>query len=428
MLLRALQTKAHLSPVVGSVKIGHASLGGNIRTKSTANRSGKMDASLHPLSGLYKPHQLKALYYGLDVVKAHLLSCLPTESSKAFIITGRSLATKTPLIKDIESLLGAKHHAGTFSNIKEHAPVAQLDEATAQVKTDSAIDTIISVGGGSPIDSAKAIVYRMHETSGKWLAHVTIPTTLSAAECSAIAGYTQADGVKTAIADANVYPRAILYDPKFGLHTPPSLLLSTGFRALDHAVELQYHPSATWVPCRLVSLSAIGELFRLLPRYKANPKDEDAITGLFLAAYASFGFLGQNFRGGLGLSHSLGYALGSPYGIPHGITSCLTLGHVVKLKARQNHENAEAVAAILPYMGGKRSGDDLKDSDLVGDKILGLVEEMGLKTNLTERGVSKDQIDIICARATGGLTPSKDKSPEEEQLLKAVRGLVEALY
>jgi alcohol dehydrogenase class IV len=391
-----------------------------------------MDSSLHPLQGLYRPNNLKALYYGVDVVKKHLLAALPTEKSKAFIITGSSLATKTPLIKSLEELLTPAHHAGTFSKIGEHAPVAQLDQATEIVRQDDTIDTIISVGGGSPIDSAKAIVYRVNETSEgnkKWLLHIAIPTTLSAAECTAAAGYTRADGVKTGISHPNTYPQYIFYDASFGLYTPPSLFLSTGFRALDHAVEAQYHPTATWIPCRLVALNAIGELFRLLPKYKADPKDQDTITGLFLAAYASLAFFGLNVRGALGLSHQLGYALGSPYGIPHGITSCLTLGHVVKLMARRSPEHAQNVAAILPYTGrGQRSGDDLKDSDAVGDQILSLVQEMGLKTNLTEKGVAREQLDVICARATGGLTPQKEKTPQEEQTLNAVRALVEKLW
>ena len=414
-MLRALQTKLHLNPTPALI---------SLKTVRTI----KMEAKLHPLSGFYKPNQLKGLYYGPDVVKNQILSVLPTESSKAFIITGNSLATKTPLIKDLESLLSSKHHAGTFSNIKEHAPVAQLDEATKQVKADSTIDTIISVGGGSPIDSAKAIVYRVNEVSQKWLLHITIPTTLSAAEATAIAGYTQADGVKTGISHPNVYPAHIFYDPKFGLHTPAKLFLSTGLRALDHAVESQYHPNATWIPTRLVALNAIQELFRLLPKYKTDPKNEDVITGLFLAAYASLGFLGQNIKGGLGLSHTLGYALGSPYGIPHGITSCLTLGHVVKLKARQSAENAEEITKILPYISEKPSGDNVKDSDLVGDRILSLVQDLGLKTTLTKEGVGKDQLDIICARATGGLMPDKEKSKQEEQVLDAVRKLVEGLW
>lgn len=100
----------------------------------------------------------------------------------------------------------------------------------------------------------------------------------------------------------------------------------------------------------------------------------------------------------------------------------------MKLKARQSKQNAEAIANILPYIGQARSGDDLKDSDTLGDRILGLVQDSGLKTTLTEKGVGKDQVDIICARATGGLMPGKTKNEEEEQISKAVRHLVEGLF
>ena len=379
------------------------------------------------LSGLYKPHQLKELHYGPGVVQEKLLSALPTESSRAFIVTGQSLATKTPLIKDLEKLLGSKHHAGTFNNIKEHAPIAQLDEATDQVQADQDIDTIISVGGGSPIDSSKAIIFRVHEKFSKWLTHITIPTTLSAAEATAIAGYTTASGVKTGIAHPKVYPSYIFYDVGYGLYTPPQLMLSTGLRALDHAIESQYHASAS-LPTRLITLGAVGELFTQLTKYKDDPKDEDTITRLFLAAFSSLGFMGQGLRGGLGLSHSLGYALGSPYGIPHGVTSGLTLGHVVKLMARKSPENAANIAKVLPYISEQSTGDAVKDSDIVGDRILKLVKDLGVNTTLTEKGVGKDQVDIIVARATGGLTADKEKTAEEDALYTHVKALVEGLY
>lgn len=141
-----------------------------------AAKSPAMESQLSPLAGLWQPNNLKSMYYGPGMVKAHLLECLPSESSKAFIITGSSLANKTTLIKQVEELLGSKHHAGTFSKIGQHAPIKELDEATEQVKNDSSIDTIISIGGGSPIDSAKAISYRVYETSDKFLHHIAIPT------------------------------------------------------------------------------------------------------------------------------------------------------------------------------------------------------------------------------------------------------------
>jgi alcohol dehydrogenase class IV len=164
---------------------------------------------------------------------------------------------------------------------------------------------------------------------------------------------------------------------------------------------------------------AAGELFKWLPKYKADPKDEQVITRLQLAAFASLGFIALNLKGGLGLSHGLGYALGSPYGIPHGITSCLTLGHVIKLKAEMSAEDAEQIARMAPFIGTNKSGDNQKDAVAVGDAILDLVKKLDLKTTLTEKGVGKDQVPVITQRATG-----KDSGPLHDK----VKALVEGLY
>jgi alcohol dehydrogenase class IV len=375
------------------------------------------DATNQPLSGLWQPTQLQKLHYGSDSVKKHLLDCLPNENSKAFIITGSSLATKTSLVKQVEELLGSKH-AGTFSKIGQHAPVAQLDEATEIVKKDDSVDTVISIGGGSPIDSAKAISYRLHDKSGKWLYHIAIPTTLSASECTMMAGYTESDGVKTGVRGKELVPHVVLYDAKFGLETPERLWTSTGLRAMDHAIELLYHPTATEMPARWLTLQAAASLFENLPKYKADPKNEDTITKLQLAAFASLGFLGYNIKGGLGLSHALGYALGSPYDIPHGITSCLTLGHVVKLKANDSSA-ADQISRLLPFIGESASGDSKRDAEKVGDRILKLVRDLGLDSDLSKYKVGQDQIPVITKRATG---------QESGDVYNAVEELVKGLF
>lgn len=383
-------------------------------------KSSKVESSQNPLSGLWKPTHLQRLYYGAESVKKHLIECLPRETSKAFIVTGTSLANKTNLIKQVEELLGSRHHAATYSKIGQHAPVKQLDEATDLVLKDDNVDTIISVGGGSPIDSAKAISYRMSQRkAGKFLYHITIPTTLSAAECTIAAGYMNEDGIKSGVADPNIAVRVILYDAKFMLDTPPWLSMSTAMRSMDHAMELMYHPTTTEMPCRAMALWAAGELFDNLPKYKADPKDEQVITRLQLAAFASLGFIALNLKGGLGLSHGLGYALGSPYGIPHGITSCLTLGHVVKLKAESSSEDAAQIARMAPFVGIPKSGDEKKDGVAVGEAILDLVKRLDLKTSLTEKSVGKDQVPIITKRATG---------QESGHIYDKVKTLVEGLY
>ena len=376
------------------------------------------ESTEHPLSGLWKPTHLQRLYYGPSSVQTHLLECLLKDSSKAFIITGSSLANKTPLIKEVEDLLSQKHHAGTFTKIKQHAPIAQLDEATEIVRKDSSIDTIISIGGGSPIDSAKAISHRLHEKSGKYLYHITIPTTLSAAECTFWAGYTKEDGVKTSVSSPELAVHVIIYDAKFALETPQSLWLSTGIRSLDHAVELLYHPTSTEVPAKQLVLTAISTLFEYLPKSKAEPNNQDYITRLLLAAFSSLYPVGTNVKGGLGLSHSLGYALGSPYSIPHGVTSCLTLAKVVRLKA-EDPETAAQIARVLPFIGRTRSGDDREDAIKVGDAIEGLVMELGLPTTVKKYNVGEDQVPKITTMAT-----RQEGGPLYDKVSKLVESLL----
>lgn len=223
----------------------------------------------------------------------------------------------------------------------------------------------------------------------------------------------------TGVGHPELAPHVVIYDPKFALDTPEWLFMSTAIRSLDHAMELMYHPTATEMPCRQMALYAAGELFSNLPKYKQNPKDEDVITRLQLAAFASLGFLALNVKGALGLSHSLGYALGSPYQIPHGITSCLTLGHVVKLKAESSQADAEQLARMAPFIGIAKSGDNKKDATAVGDAILQLVQQLGLKTTLTEKGVGKDQVHTIVKLAT---------REESGPVYDRVKQLVEGLY
>jgi len=190
-----------------------------------------------------------------------------------------------------------------------------------------------------------------------------------------------------------------VYDGDIALYTPTNLWTSTGvsplfrqsqnprpnklqIRALDHAVELLYHPLASEIPTKRLALEAIRDLFTYLPQSKSNPTDADVRQKLFLACYAAlFPFL---YTGGVGLSHSIGHALGATYSIPHGITSCLTLAPVVALKAKTKPEEAKMIARIVPYIGKTSEGSDEKDSLVVSQAIAGLVKELGHKTSLTE--------------------------------------------
>lgn len=142
-------------------------------------------------AGEYEPTPLAKVVYGRGSIDRlpELLESL--NASKAFIVTGHSLQTKTPVIKEIEGILGSKH-IKTFSKIAQHAPISAIREAVDDA-TQAGVDVFISVGGGSPIDSVKGTYLSIHEVTivivntlqkehgGDFLPHIAIPTTLSVA-------------------------------------------------------------------------------------------------------------------------------------------------------------------------------------------------------------------------------------------------------
>ncbi|KAI2831499.1 hypothetical protein CBS133816_2414 [Aspergillus niger] len=271
----------------------------------------------HPLSGHWQPNpHLQHLYYGPDCVSQHLLNALPSPTSKAIIITGTTLATRTPLVQRLQTLL-ATHYVTTISSITQHTPSHTIDDAIKTILTlhaqDPTIDTLISLGGGSPIDAAKILALRFFQATTSTLTHLAIPTTLSAAETTPAGSATQPDGTKTGIRDAKMAVHAIFYDPAYTKYTPMDLWLSTGIRALDHAVEAMYHPTASEVPWKILAIYAVGELFECLPKAKedCDMSDDATTVRLMLASFASSGLKGEDLGNGMGLSHSLGYALGT---------------------------------------------------------------------------------------------------------------------
>lgn len=96
-----------------------------------------------------------------------------------------------------------------------HRPIGAIREATDLVKAAGA-DVLISIGGGSPIDSAKAIAYQIHQDNGKWLPSIAVPTTLSVAETTQNAGFTTEEKKKIAVSNPELVPKGsckLLFTP-----------------------------------------------------------------------------------------------------------------------------------------------------------------------------------------------------------------------
>lgn len=377
-----------------------------------------MVESLH---GAYAYHEaLKAIYYGPGCLRTALPQLLSVLGGrKALIVTGRSLREKTNVVSNVEGVLKDKGaFGGTFSQIGQHAPIQGIVDGIKAFK-DVDADIFISVGGGSPVDATKVMVNRLHETRGKFLSHIAIPTTLSAAEYTCGAGYTDEQGNKTSIANPMMAPSGIILDAELTLATPEKLWLSTGLRALDHAVESLYRPGVA-PPLKVLCYAAISDLFTNLPLSQAEPNSLDVRQRLLIAAWMSLWPMRVEKYGSLGLSHSLGHKLGATYGIPHGVTSCLTLAAVVALKAETaTEEDRAALAHVLFYLREPSTGTAVGDVVRLSSMINELAEKLGLRSNLVTYDVPREDLPKIARLATGNA---------EGPLYSKVLELLEKIY
>jgi alcohol dehydrogenase class IV len=244
--------------------------------------------------------------------------------------------------------------------VGQHAPLAQIDAAVEAVR---GADAIVSFGGGSVIDAAKIVSVRLGA-----LPHTAVPTTLSVAELAAGAGYTNEAGDKAGKRDPRQLVDAVVYDPELTLWTPLELWLSTGIRALDHAVEgflaEGEHPFND-----VMALEAIRRLFESLPRARSSPSDIAIRGENQLAAWFSFTLPGASASG---LSHVMGKQIGARHGIPHGVTSCLLLPHVMRYLAPSMPDRA----ALLP----------------TPDEVADLIASLGLPQHVAAYGIGEPEL------------------------------------
>ncbi|KJA29050.1 hypothetical protein HYPSUDRAFT_33570 [Hypholoma sublateritium FD-334 SS-4] len=375
-----------------------------------------------PLEGYYSwTDTLKGVYYGPGSTKTALPSLLKTlGAKKALIVTGRSLHEKTDVVRTVEAIL-KEHNAwgATFFEIGEHSPIAGIRKGISVYK-DTGCDCIVAVGGGSPIDASKAILYNIQkETGGKTPPQIAIPTTLSAAEYTVGAGFTNDEGVKVAVSSQELAPAGIILDAELTLATPERLWLSTGIRALDHAVENLYRPLLSH-PQKVLCYAALADLFKYLPESKADPKSVDARQRLQVASWMSIWPMKREKYSALGLSHALGHKLGARYGIPHGITSCLTLAPTVLLKSDvAPEEDKRALAATLYQLHEPSTGSIEGDVRRLASLINNLVISLGLQSTIAQYNVPKEDLTSLAKDALG-----RDDDP---QLPKVVK-LLESLY
>jgi maleylacetate reductase len=362
------------------------------------------------------------IHWGEGCVSALDVELSRAGAQRVFLITTGSIARNPALLPPVEAVVGPRL-AGKTASIGQHAPVREVADA-ARAAREANADALLSVGGGSPIDAAKAVAWslaagidlgepealakaRSVRLTGKAvLPHFAVPTTLSVAEMSGSAGFS-AEGTKekVGVAAPELVPKAVFYDAALAAHTPLDLWLSTGIRAVDHAVETLLAPGEHPLP-DAAALEALRLLSKGLRAVKTEPSSHAARTDCQIGAWLSYLLPGPVAKG---LSHTLGKRIGSRHGIPHGVTSCLLLPHVMRFFMTRRPEPLERIAAAL--------GAIPATPEAAAAAVQTLIAELGLPQHIAAYGLRRE--DLIEA-----VKPVANRECPQDELL----GIMNAAY
>jgi maleylacetate reductase len=292
-------------------------------------------------------------------------------AKRVFVLAGGTLNRKTDEIGKVRKALG-----GRFAGVHDHMPAHSPRDAVvacANAARDAGTDLLVTFGGGSVTDGGKAVTIclehgiadvdglepfrsvvengrrRVPDFAPPRVRQVAVPTTLSAGEFNARAGVTDTRlALKQSFVNRGIVPETVIFDPAVTVHTPEWLWLSSGVRAVDHAVETLLSLDANDYTDG-TALQALRVLGDALPRVKANPHDLDARLRCMMGAWLSMVGIVSGTR--LGASHAIGHILGGSANVPHGHTSCVMLPYVLDFNAPVNGERQREVATAMGRPG-----------------------------------------------------------------------------
>ncbi len=317
-----------------------------------------------------------------------------------FKISGRILIIVDPVFLTMEffpailNSLKRNYEVHIYSNV-EPEPNCEGIEAIKNFIDLKLIDTVIGIGGGSVIDSAKfAAILGKNDTSIRGILDnpntisgslplILIPTTSGTG--SEISPYIviSDNGKKHFINSKYVYANYALIDPGLTLSMPSKLTAYTGLDALTHAVEGMIGTDNPYT--RALALEVVKLVFKYLPRAVENGNDREA--RYYLSFASVLGMLSYMQGGGL-YAHSMSYILTSAKKLPHGLSCGLSLPYTLKL-------NEKFILPLLTDIGAIISSSKKVIAEEVAEKFQELVHKVGVPTSLKEVGIEEADLPKI---------------------------------
>ena len=346
---------------------------------------------------------------------------------KAFVATDKDLIKFGVADKVLKVLTDAGIPYEVFSDIKPNPTTANVKAGVAAFAASGA-DFIIALGGGSSMDTAKAVgiitnnpefadvvsLEGVADTKKKSVPIIALPTTAgTAAEVTINYVITdEANEKKMVCVDPNDIPVMAIVDAELMYTLPKSLTAATGMDALTHAIEGLITKGA-WEMSDMFELKAIEMIARYLETAVNEPQNAEARNGMAVAQYIA----GMAFSNvGLGVVHGMAHPMGAIFDIPHGVANALLLPTVMEFNMPAAVDKYVQIAKAMDVYSAGMSKEEAAQAAV--DAVRALAIRVGIPQHLTELGIKETDLDRLATAAVADVcTPGNPRDVNKEIIL-----------
>ncbi len=382
-------------------------------------------------NGELRTPSIASIVFGIGSVQRLKEKVEELGAKRALVVTGATIVKNTDLVDQVKSALGDKY-AGVFSGVRQHVPRQCVIEGAGMAR-ELGVDVLVSLGGSSPSDAAKAmrLVLSEEERIDEFFVtfdplstippaqydkmrvfQIAVPTTLSGGEFTSVVGISDRERkIKDTILHDRLAPKVIILDPEVTAFTPRELWSATGMKVLSDAIGRVC--SSTPLPFSdalgLHAVKVIDQHF--LPSMRESLNLGARAMMMHAVWLCAYGFVST----GLGIMASLRHQIGAAYGVGHGVASTIVFPYCIDFNRPLIDEYLVPVAKALdlPFQ-------DANDAaDVVEKRMRELISETGLPARLRDVGVPEEGLSVIAEASMHDFATRHNLKPIEskEQLL-----------
>ena len=372
-------------------------------------------------------------YFGKDAVKQLTVELKNRNLQRVLVVTDSDLVKCKVTAKVTKLLVAGRIVYQIYDKVKANPTVSNVNDGVEMAKLFRA-DVIVAVGGGSVIDTAKAIAILMANpeitdvrklegvspTKHKALPLIAITTTSgTAAEVTINYVITDEDRQRKFVCvDVHDIPLVAIIDPELSSTMPAKLCAATGMDALVHAIE-GYITKGAWELTDFYCLKAIEIIAEnLRAAVKGGEKAREQM------AYGQY-IAGMGFSNcGLGIVHSMAHPLSAVYDIPHGVACAVLLAPVMKFNAAATGSKYRDIAAALGVKtAAKMSQAAYRKAAITA--VEKLAKDVGIPAKLKEFGVQAHDIDFLADSALkDACTPGNPQDVTKKKLIDIYKSVL----